>query len=597
MEVGRFPHRIKRNELTRIPRRHICFDTEAQQVEERGKRVQSFRCAVAVCDYQYKKGRPWHTDGPESFTDPRALWEWISDRTEPKKRTVAVAHNLAYDLRIAQAFTILPELGWRLDMIRLDGGQTWCQWRRDGATLSLIDSMSWFNTSLDNIGKLEGVPKLALPRWDAPVSEWLARCAADVEILRAAWLRALHWVEDADLGNWKPTGAGQGWAAFRHAKMPTAIYHHGHPSLSDVERDGAWAGRCEAWKWGKLPAGPWTEYDLTCCYTRIAEDCAIPVRWIGHVGPAGAQKGLDGSESAATLARVIVSTDVPVAPARSTWGVWWPVGTFSTVLWDHEARAVVAAGGFVQASEGWRYRTAPALREWAGWILDLLDADPADLHPTLRLVVKGWARSVVGRFGSRWSRWEHYGDPIDSRVTLADAYDATRDASFRLLSIGDRTLYESEKVDAPDSAVFVMSWIMAEARVRLWRIMNTAGLANVAYVDTDSVLVNRSGAEALELAGLPGLRPKGSWSNVEILGPRQLILSGKLRASGVPSKAVQTGRKRWEAEVWRSLPGSIRNGELDRVVISDRAFNLSGTDRRRRHIPDGITAPFVTALD
>ena len=38
----------------------------------------------------------------------RELWEWIDQRCQKRARTVLVAHNLAYDLRISDAFGWLP---------------------------------------------------------------------------------------------------------------------------------------------------------------------------------------------------------------------------------------------------------------------------------------------------------------------------------------------------------------------------------------------------------------------------------------------------------------------------------------------------------
>ena len=251
-------HWIRRNESNRIPRRHISLDTEAVQVEEGGRRVQTFRCAVACLDSQHSRGEKWRPPEWGRFTDPWALWQWVDGCTRTHARTVVVAHNLAYDLRISQAFIWLPKLGWELVMVRLDGGQAWAHWKRDDRSIAMVDTMSWFSVGLAELGDLIGEPKPPLPKWDDPLDVWMARCEADVQILRLCWGRVLRWIEEDDLGNWKPTGAGQGWAAFRHRWMDTRILHHGLDSVATLEREAAWTGRCEAWRWGRLPRGVWT---------------------------------------------------------------------------------------------------------------------------------------------------------------------------------------------------------------------------------------------------------------------------------------------------------------------------------------------------
>src|SRR5438132_11061342 len=127
--------------------------------------------------------------------DVASLWDWVTGRCKAKERTVLVAHNLGYDLRVTDAFTQLPALGWVLDHFSLAPGATWLTWKRAGSTLQMVDSMTWLPTSLANIGQAIGREKLALPRSSDQSSAWTARCVSDVEILRDAWLRIIQWLK------------------------------------------------------------------------------------------------------------------------------------------------------------------------------------------------------------------------------------------------------------------------------------------------------------------------------------------------------------------------------------------------------------------
>jgi hypothetical protein len=591
--TGREPvpaHWLRANHVTRLPRRHVVLDTEACETVSGSSRVQTFRVGCAAFDHQTKAGREWRPTQRATFQTPAELWGWVTERTRPGQRLVVVAHNMAYDLRISDAFTILPRLGWVLDMVRLDGGAAWCSWRNERRSIVCVDTVSWFGVGLDKIGAALRLAKLELPTHDASPAAWEARCAQDVEILRLAWRRVLDWIETDDLGNWKPTGAGQGWAMFRHKHMTHRVLHHAIDQVAAVEREAAYAGRCEAWRWGQLPAGYWTEWDYQSAYAQVAEECDLPVRLAGHMGTRAAQRAVDGLDGEEALIRARVTTDTPTLPLRLAGGILWPTGSFEGWWWAIELAMASQAGATVEAAEGWRYRAEPALRQWATWVLDRLAAPAGQIDPVCRLVVKGWSRTTIGRFGSQWAGWDDIGESYGPDVRLmhlghGDPFDVRR-----LMMVGGRALVEGDRYDAPDGAPQIMSWVMAACRVRLWRAMQAAGLANVAYVDTDGLVVNEAGSEALVAAGLPGLRPKARWSHVEVLGPRQLVLGGRLRAAGIPLAAIRTGPRTWEAEVWRSLPASIRRGEIDRVTIADRKFVLRGTDKRRRHGPGGATA-------
>lgn len=589
-------HWIRPNHASRLPRRHIVIDCEAHQTEQDRRKVQTFRLACASFDYQTKAGRAWRPTLRERFTDPAGLWAWVDGCTIPGRRTIVVAHNLAYDLRIADAFTILPALGYSLEIIRLDHGSAWCQWRRGTRALMMTDTVSWFGVGLDRIGDLLRQPKLPLPAFDADDETWFERCASDVEILRAAWMAVVGWLDDGALGNWKPTGAGQGWAYLRHQHLTHRILHHGIERIARVEREAAWTGRCEAWRHGKLPGGRWSEWDFRSAYAQVAEDCDVPTRLQGRLGPKSATAAVIASDGFGALVHATITTDTPTVPTRGCDGILWPAGKFTSWLWAHEARLVIEHGGSVECDFGYRYEMQPALRSWATAILDMLADHERQIDPLLQLVVKGWSRTTVGRFGAQWGSWDDIGESHGDDVTLMQAGNADTGRKFRVMMVGGRALAEGVKSDAPDGAVHVMSWIMAECRVRLWRAMQAAGFGNVAYVDTDGLFVSETGARRLAAAAIPGLRPKSTWGNVEVLGPRQLVLGGRLRVAGVPSSAVQTGPRSWSADVWRSLPASLRSGEVDSVVLTGRTFNLRGVDRRRLHLPRGRTGAITVSL-
>jgi hypothetical protein len=576
-----------------MPRRWVTLDSEAYRNAGPKRELHSFRLAVASFDHQERRGAPWKGTDTGIFHDPTALWKWVDGTCVDGKRTVLVAHNLGYDLRVCQAFTELPALGWSVEMIGLDRGSTWASWRNGPRSLTMVDSMSWWGCSLERVGELLGVAKKPLPADDDSDELWQARCMLDVAILRCAWLRTLDWLERGDFGTWKPTGAGQGWAAFRHRWMDTRILHHGVPSVAAAEREAAYMGRCEAWKWGRLKGGPFTEWDFEAAYANICADTDLPVRMLGHLGPRGSERALDGAEGRRTLVRATVTQSAPIAPTRGPHGILWPVGSFSGWYWDIELAEVRRSGGTVEAHEGWSYEALPALRTWASWVLDRLGDVGGPTDPLARLVIKGWSRSLVGRFGSRWAEWEPYGEAGEPGVHLSTVRDVDADRTFRMLTLGDRCIAEADAFDAPDGAVAVMSYVMTVGRLRLLALMALAGVENVAYVDTDGILCNAAGSNALRGIAPRGVREKSRYARVEVLGPRQVVLDGKLRAAGVSTGARRVAPDRWAGEVWQGMGAALASGDPGGVAVTPRTWRLRGTDHRRLHLPGGETAPIA----
>lgn len=586
-------HYIRHNQVTRVPRAFIYLDSEAVEHDEATSHVQTFRLAVAAIDRRYHHREGWREREWCDFRSPVEIWEWVTSQCHDKARTILVCHNLAYDLRITDAFVTLLAAGWCLQSIRLDATQASAEWKLGTKTLVMVDSTSWVNQSLDRIGQLLNLPKFDLPAWDDTEEAWFARCRRDVEIMAAMYRRLIDWVREEDLGNWKPTGAGQSWAAYRHRFLTHRVLVHEDDEARAAEREAGWTGRCEAWRWGKLKGGPFTEWDYSAAYARIGAECSVPIRLAGEVTGYRRAAFFAGKRKSAMLAQVTVSTDVPTVPCRHDDHIVWPTGTFDTTLWDTEIDLALEHGATVTPHRIWSYYSRPAVSDFCRWCLAILDAPEGTYDPIVRAAVKHWSRALIGRFGSRYATWETCGEMPWSDVSLGRVLDPDTGEVWRALQLGTQLRRQTALLESADAVPSVMTWVMAEARVRLFRASLSAGTGNVAYLDTDSLIVGATGHQALLAAQIPGFRVKSQWQNVEVLGPRQLILQGRLRAAGVPKTAHRVDETTWEGDVWSGLATSIAAGEPDRVRISPRRVTLRGTDTRRRRDTDGRTYPLA----
>jgi hypothetical protein len=583
---------IPENRATRIPRCHIVLDSESVVTKADGGEVHSFRCAVTSVDRLSNSTGEWIASPLTVHESSADVWKTVTGACRPKTRTVLVAHNLGFDLRVCDAFTHLTALGWSVEHLSLAPGATWLTWKRQGATLSMVDSMTWFPTSLERIGRAIGRPKLPLPSPRAGTDRWRERCAQDVTILRDAWLRTVGFLRAEDCGNWRPTGAGQSWSAWRHKFNTHPILSHDDQEVRAVERRAGWTGRAEAWRFGRQTDGPFTEWDFQCCYAQIAQRCDVPTVLIGEMTDASLAKVQKAALRYAVLTDCNVRTATPIVPTANEGRVVWPVGSFATTLWENELELAVLGGAEVTVTRAWVYRRSPALKAWAEWVLSIIYGGADVVDPVVRVVVKHWARALIGRFGTRYSVWDAFGDSVGGGVGLGGFSDLDASSRGQLLEVGGKSFVSGALTDHPMSAPQVMSWISAQARVDLWGAMCGAGLENVLYVDTDSIIVDGAGDSALERCGVPGLRRKSRYQSLDILGTRRLVEDRKLKAAGVPAAARRVAQHTWSSESWDSLQRSLKTGSSASVRVVDRRVTLRDVDRRRRRRPDGSSVPY-----
>lgn len=591
-------HWVAANETSRIPGRHIILDTEAHSTRTAAGQTQTWRCAAAVFMHRTRSGR-WLTTTAE-YEDPAALWADVTAFTRPRRRTVLWAHNVGYDIRISQAMLALPGHGWTYQLSNMADRGAWQRWTRGEHTLTLVDSGAVFPVGLDAVGRAVGIDKPPLPDQDDDPDAWRARCAADTAILAEAVRTYLDWLTEADLGCWQLTGAGQSWAAWRHRFLTDKVLVHDDGQAIAAERRAMWTGRCETWRHGADPDRRLWEWDAQAAYATLARDTAVPTRLIGAIPKPALPRLLTLEQSHRWLVECQVDTAVPVVPTEVDGRILWPVGTFTSTMWDCEVREALRCGARITPTRGWLYKAAPALSAWAQWILTLLDGGGEPVHPLVRIVAKHWSRALIGRLAMRYQQWDPWAVAPDHDWSRGILLDAVTGDTTDLVRVGTEIHIAGGEVESDNSLPQITGYIMAAARVQLWRAMQTAGLSHVYYVDTDSVLLDATGHRRLSRALKEGnpyrWRVKARHDGYQLLGPRQLVLGDEPRFAGMPRRPVQTGGGAYEGEAWQTLNSALRQGNATQVLISRRPFTPRGVDTRRVHTPHGQTGA-VLVLD
>lgn len=588
-------HYIKENKLSRIPRRWIYLDCEADIEWRAGAQHQSWRLGVTCYEHRDNAKRRWTTPEWRGHNDTAELWTYIASCTRPQARTVVVAHNIGYDLRISRAIFELIDLGWEVDQMSVGGRNLTMIFRKDDATLVLCDSTSWLPMSLAKVAALQGTAKLDLPQPDDSDEDWLARCIRDVEILREANRTLLDWIDREDLGNWQKTGAGMAWATWRHHHYTHPVLVHDDSEAREAEVAAMHTGRCEAWRHGLLSSSQWQEWDLPLAYPRIAESTELPVRLQGHVSNPTMAWFEKRREHARVLVQATVTTQVPVLPWKGPDGFLWPVGTFTGWWWDTELTLAMAWGTDVQLHHAVIYEAAPALRQWAQWVISVVEDPTGDYTPTQKALAKHWSRALIGRFGAKYPVWVNYCEAPEPGINLTTFFDCDTRVLGRELTLGDRSYIATETAYVADACPFMLGYVMAESRVRLWHLLEVAGLDNVAYMDTDSLVVNPKGAANLRRWTSDGngwgVRRKARWKTLKVMGPRQLIVNGNGKIAGVPNTARMMHDGRWHGEKWDGVETTLASERPDVVVVRDASWKVDGVDHRRQHLPGGRTTP------
>jgi hypothetical protein len=531
------------------------------------------------------------------YRDVDSLWRGIAAFVPTKGRVVLWTHNLGYDVRVSRMLTVLPRMGWRLTAHNLTPGGTWLAWRHADQSLVMVDSAAVFPTSLEEVSSYFNLTKFPLPDGAASEESWVQRCTRDAWIMRTAIVSYLDRLETLDLGNWQYTGTGQAWAAFRHRHLTHEMLVHWDMDARTAERRAMWTGRCEAYWHGRVRNARVDEWDMTLAYPRLARRVAVPIALVSMFATDADLTRWLSRDGYAVLAEVEVSTNEALVPMERNGRICWPVGTFTTTLWDPEIRLLVGSGATVRVTRGWAYRADHALQSWAEWVVGQLEADEDESPAWWRLIMRHWARALIGRMAMTYRDWEHVATHRHNDVRRASYVDVDTGETGEVIQVGKEVFLATKTVEWSESMPAVTGYLQSACRALLAQLLAEAGERRVLYTDTDSMLV--PGEHFEHMAALAarhpeaGLRLKRSWQGVEIRGPRQIITGKRVRVSGIPIKAERLPDGRLTGRVWESLPAAMTARRTSAIRITARVWHLRAVDTRRAAGPDGWTTPIV----
>ena len=557
---------------------------------------QTFGAAVTRETRKYEKSGLSAPVIIKHHADRAAMWAYVSDFTRKRERTILVCHNLSEQLRLGMMLELLPQLGWKVSKFSLHVENAVVSLERNGATLIMMDAKSWLPSTIEKIASLVDVALPDKPGPKASDQEQMLYREKVTEALDKSIGGLKDWIKQNDMGNWKPTGAGMAWANWRHSHYTHRVLAGGDPLNTHCEAASVGAGRAEAWRWGTQVEPPYIEWDLPLAYPRVALDAALPVAFFGETHNKKLDLHLNHSEERRTLIHATVQQNLPVLGVKVNERWCWPIGEVQGWWWDDELTLARNTGAEIKINRALTYRARPVLRDWAQWAIDFIDSPTSPATPLQRAAVKHWSRSLIGRFGLRYENWQRENIDMEPGIYTTFMADIQENTTYRLMVIGSQTWLSNERKYASEAVPSIMSAIMSECRIRLWHLMQVAGLDHVIYVDTDSLICDQIGSDRLAAYVATGkgwgLRAKHVHQHLEILGVRQLITENDRKIAGVPITANRTGPRQFTGNVTVGLTTALSRRQSDVVHSPVREFNLVDQDFRREHIAGGLTRPY-----
>ena len=573
----RSPHYLKRNAGVEIPTRCLFFDTETlpEPLSPKSER-HKLRLGSALYKRRFK-GSKWSEGEWLDFADNDTFWEFVTDKVKPGSKLYLYAHNLVYDLTITNGIKWLTDRGWRITKAIIDDPPTAIQFKMDRRSIMMIDSFNYFRSSLASIGESIGIPKMTMPKRAATDADWIAYCRRDTEVLAAAMIGYFNFISENRLGNYQITLASQAFTAFRHKFMRESIFIDNNDRALDLARASYHGGRTEAFYIGS-ETGSYYTLDVNSMYPSVMALNRFPTKLWTVCSKLDLTELSDYLKGYCLIANADLETDEPVYPVYCRGKLVFPTGKFNTVLSTPELEYALGRDHLKRVNKAAIYYQAAIFRAYVMELYQLRQNYAKLNNPTFAWLCKIMLNSLYGKWGQLGRVYEEIGETDPSEVRVWSEWDSETKTMHRMRAFGGVIQELTPQGESYNSHPAIASHVTAYGRMELWRLVTLAGLANVYYVDTDSLTVNKRGLDNFPQgyvgSDLGALKIEAHFRKLTIHGAKDYVFGSKTRIKGIRSKAIQLEPGVYRQDRFSKFKTMLRAGDLDNMVVYQQDKHL-----------------------
>lgn len=592
-------HRLKHNLTTQLPNEFIFFDTETKGsfiAEGQEEHTLWFGCA------RYIRFREDSSEGTRDnllFTTAREFWDWIDEKTRSNGKIWLFAHNTAFDFRVLKGFSTLPKRGWKMRRPIFDHGKFIVTWRRGKSTLTFSDTMNYFPTSLKVLGESIGETKITMPVGEADIEDWVAYCWQDVKVIERTILAFRSFLETEDLGSWGVTAARQAMNAYTHRFMKHKILIHDVDGASALELACYHGGRVEAFRLGKLDWGKTIKLDVNSMYPYVMATEQYPRALMEYIQDMGPKELLRYVRDFSVLGHCYIHTDKPVYPLYIEDKLCFPVGYFHCYLTHPEIEYAIQQGHLIKLIEGYYYEKAPLFTEYVEYFYGQRKKWAAEGNATFSVFCKMLLNSLYGKFGQRVPESKTIGVADPDKMAINEVYDVETSESWREITIGGLVYREGERTLSFNSFPAISATVTGYARLYLWKLIEYVGCENLAYVDTDSLLVSWKGVEAirnlLDEKQLGALKVEAVAETAIIKGLKDYEVGAERHTKGVKPTDPEIAPGVYSTLQVPGIRNGLHSGDAEKIVFMKVLKHFSRDYNKGNVQSDGTILPFVLA--
>jgi len=514
------------------------------------------------------------------------------------------AMNIPFELQVLMFHMMLSNRGWDVSLPIVSGMVFFLKAQQIAnrkRKIYFIDVGSYAPFAVEELGKVVGLPKLPMPKFEDREERWITYCFRDTEVIAKFIVDLVTLVVKELGGTFSRTLASTSFSLYRKRFIPRIIKLHEDDAATALEREGYYGGRNECFFIGEKSGERFYMLDVNSMYPYVMSAYTFPYELVKYERNIPLSWLRARMSSYYCIAKVRIRTDKNAYPCRYGRKLCFPTGEFITVLHHPELVYALRHDEIAEVLEIATYKQDYLFRYFVRDLYALRIKYKEEGNRVYDFIIKIILNALYGKFGQvgRTISVIKEGTPYSAGVVYL-YNEVTRKFEKHVYWLG-KVYRETEEGESRYSFPAVAGAVTAHGRMYLYSLMQVAGLENVYYCDTDSLIVNEIGYERLSSMisskRLGGLKVEGEATQLQILGAKDYAFGERKKHKGVPKSAEQVGPNVWEFQHFSSfLDFLCGEGKRGAVVRKMRRRRISEYDKGEV-LPNGRVVPFRFYID
>lgn len=563
--------RSKRNEgyLTELksmsfPTNFLFFDTETYIVKSSAGLTEfPFRIGVAI--YLSLDDRlNQHKREVIIFKSAQEFLDILKTHNRKKKSLVIMAHNIGFDIQVLNLPELLYNDGYTSEPPIIKERAFIWDVKSNHGTYKFLDTSNFGVQSVEQLGKDLDFPKLKIKFDTTDEASLITYCQRDTEILERFMLNYIRYLSEHDLGSFRSTLASQALCAYRTRFITNPPYIHNDSKVITLERDAYHGGRVECFHIGTLPADNYYYMDVNSMYPYAMYQDELPIKLIRHdYYPPVKYLKLRMSKFY-VIARVVLKTTSQAYPYIHENKLLFPTGEFVATLCQPELQYALEHNHIEAIIECACYTKGSLFKGYIDFFYEAKAKYTQEVKLAYRYISKIFLVSLYGKFGQLETIRTKIADTEFKGISRITGVVKKMRYSYHEISWFGTIYHEHRHGETAHSFPGLAAAITAKARMRLWELIEIAGLSNVFYSDTDSLIVNYTGYLSLkpyiDKLKLGYLKLEHRSKHLTIYGCKDYIFGKDVKVKGVPRKAKRNKDNTWSYLQFHSFKTYLNDG-------------------------------------